>query len=185
VDESATGSANFLVQNAFRFCPACGSELPGPPPVTCTACGARHWLNAKPGAGAMVVRDGRLLLVRRAHDPWRGLWCAPGGFCEPDEHPADAAVRETLEETGLATRVTGYLGVWISRYDDDWISVAYYHAVPEGDAGEPGAEVDDVRWFDPSQLPSEVAPPGTFERVLAAWGRAFADGRTETPLDDR
>ena len=133
----------------------------------------------------MVVRDGRLLLVRRAHDPWRGLWCAPGGFCEPDEHPADAAARETLEEAGLAVRITGYLGIWVSRYDGDWISVAYYHAVPEGHVGAPGAEVDDLRWFAPSELPTGVAPPGTFERVLAAWSRAAAEGRTETPLDDR
>lgn len=133
----------------------------------------------------MVVRDGRLLLVRRAHDPWRGLWCAPGGFCEPDEHPADAAARETLEEAGLAVRITGYLGIWVSRYDGDWISVAYYHAVPEGDVGAPGGEVDDLRWFAPSELPTGVAPPGTFERVLAAWSLASAEGRTETPLDDR
>jgi 8-oxo-dGTP diphosphatase len=174
-----------LVQNAFRFCPACGAGLPGPPPVTCTSCGSSHWLNAKPGAGALVVRDGRLLLVRRAHEPWLGLWCAPGGFCEPDEHPADAAAREALEETGVAVRITGYLGIWISRYEGDWISVAYYHAVPEGDVGEPDAEVDDVRWFAPAELPTEVAPPGTFERVLGAWGRAVAEGRTETPLDDR
>ena len=96
----------------------------------------------------------------------------------------DAATRETLEETGLPVRVTGYLGVWISRYDGDWISVAYYHAVPTGDPGDPGAEVDDVRWFAPDELPSDVAPPGTFERVLAAWRRAVADGRTETPLYD-
>jgi 8-oxo-dGTP diphosphatase len=184
VDESATGSANSLVQNVPRFCSACGAELPGPPPVTCGACGTRHWVNAKPGAGALVAHDGQLLLVRRAHDPWRDLWCAPGGFCEPDEHPVDAATRETLEETGVPVRVTGYLGVWISRYDGDWISVAYYHAVPEGEAGEPGAEVADVRWFAPDELPADVAPPGTFERVLAAWCRAVADGRTETPLYD-
>jgi 8-oxo-dGTP diphosphatase len=174
-----------LVQHAFRFCPACGAELPGPPPVTCTACGARHWLNAKPGAGALVARDGRLLLVRRGHDPWRGMWCPPGGFCEPDEHPVDAAERETLEETGLAVRVTGFLGIWLSRYDEDWISVAYYHALPEGDAGAPDPEVDEVRWFEPTELPSELAPPGTCERVLEAWRRAVAEGRTETSLDDR
>jgi hypothetical protein len=45
--------------------------------------------------------------------------------------------------------------------------------------------VDEVRWFEPTELPSELAPPGTCERVLEAWSRAVAEGRTETSLDDR
>ncbi|SCX52009.1 ADP-ribose pyrophosphatase YjhB, NUDIX family [Klenkia marina] len=50
-----------------------------------------------------VVHDpaGRLLLVRRAHDPDRGSWSVPGGRVEPGEDDATAVVREVLEETGL------------------------------------------------------------------------------------
>ena len=68
-------------------CSGCGAVLPHDPPVTCPACGAGHWRNAKPCAGALVVRDGRLLLVRRSMEPWLGWWDIPGGFCEEDEHP--------------------------------------------------------------------------------------------------
>src|SRR4051812_42696694 len=161
-----------------RFCSACGAALPSPPPVACAACGAEHWRNAKPCANAIVARpDGRILLTRRAHAPWRDLWCAPGGFCDHDEDPRDAAARETLEETGVAIRVGPILGIWIDAYsadpedaDADSISVAYFAAEAIGEEGEPdAAEVSEQRWFEPGELPRELAPPGTLESVLEAW----------------
>ncbi len=81
---------------APRFCSQCAAPLPGPPPVTCPACDTSHWQDAKPCAGALVTRDGRLLLVRRSHEPWLGRWDIPGGFCGSREHPAMAAAREQM-----------------------------------------------------------------------------------------
>jgi ADP-ribose pyrophosphatase YjhB (NUDIX family)/N-acetylglutamate synthase-like GNAT family acetyltransferase len=62
--------------------------------------GARERASLVPCAGAVVVENGRLLLVRRANPPEAGLWSLPGGRVEPDEEPAATAARETLEETG-------------------------------------------------------------------------------------
>jgi 8-oxo-dGTP diphosphatase len=176
-----------------RFCSSCGAALPGPPPVKCAACGRSHWRNAKPGAGGIVVRDGAVLLVRRAHDPWRDMWSAPAGFCDGLEHPIAAVEREVLEETGIGVRVTGFLGIWTSGYGDAWepdqelISVAYYHAVPTGEAaGTPDPdEVAEVRWFPWDELPAALAPPGKLEQVLAAAREAWESGATVTPLPDR
>src|SRR4051794_4274090 len=95
------------------FCSHCAAELPSPPPVTCERCGASHYANPKPCGGALVTRDGRLLLIRRATEPYRGSWDIPGGFCEPREHPAAAAEREVREETGLEVRVADLVGMWI------------------------------------------------------------------------
>ena len=171
-----------------RFCSACGAALPSRPPVKCTACGAEHWRNAKPCANAIVSRsDGRILLTLRAHTPWRGLWCAPGGFCEHAEDPRDAAARESLEETGVAIRVGPILGIWVDAYADDprdedadWISVAYFAAEAVSEEGEPDpAEVSEQRWFAPDELPRELAPPGTLESVLGAW--AAHAGRSRRP----
>lgn len=53
------------------------------------------WL---PGATGVVLDEGRLLLVERADNGW---WCLPGGVIDPGEEPADAAVREVFEETGV------------------------------------------------------------------------------------
>jgi mutator protein MutT len=54
-------------------------------------------------AGALLVRDGRILLVKRAlHKTFPGLWDVPGGHCEEDETPEAAMVRELQEELGIA-----------------------------------------------------------------------------------
>jgi len=178
-----------------RFCSACGAPIGVSSPVVCDACGAEHWLNAGLGAGALVVRDGKLLLTRRSLEPWRGRWCAPSGFCDGPEHPVACAEREALEEVGLRVRVVGYLGHWISEYirgdadgtDTKYCAVSYYHAVPLDDAApvpQPG-EVDAVAWFAPDEIPDELAPPTTFPRVVDAWRAALAAERLETPLPDR
>lgn len=62
------------------------------------------------GAGAIVIHDDRILLVQRGNHPAQGLWSIPGGHVERDESSAAAAVRETLEETGLHVRVVRYVG---------------------------------------------------------------------------
>ena len=97
------------------YCIQCGAALETAPPTQCVSCGVRLWRNAKPCGALLVVEDGKLLLVRRAVEPWRGRWDIPGGFCEYGEHPIAAAVRETQEETGLSVRATGYLGMWHTR----------------------------------------------------------------------
>jgi ADP-ribose pyrophosphatase YjhB (NUDIX family) len=160
-----------------RFCSACGAELPSRPPVTCTRCGTSHWLNPWPCANGIVVENDRVLLGRRAHSPWYGLWGSPGGFTEPGERPEDTVVREVREETGLAVEVERYLGTWVDVYADDpdepdagIINVAYFTAVPTAGAhgrGDP-AEVSEIAWFGWDELPGDLAPPGTLREVLAA-----------------
>ena len=177
-----------------RFCSACGAPLPGRPPIRCQACGAEHWRNPSSCANALVVRGYDLLLVRRAHAPWLGMWCAPGGFCDHGEHPIGAAEREILEETGLRARVTGFLGIWVCRYADDQddadadtISVAYYLATPLQDESVAfdRAEVSDVRWFPLDALPGPLAPPGILHEIVAAAAPRIAAGELATPLADR
>ena len=162
--------------------------------MACPSCGREHWLNASPAGAALVVADGRLLLTRRALEPWRGLWCAPSGFCEGHEHPADAAVRESLEEVGLRVRVVGYLGHWIDEYlpggdggvEPQYCAVSYYHAVPVDGAelALDSAEVADARWFAADELPDALAPAVNGGRIFGAWRDAFRAGRLEAPLPD-
>jgi 8-oxo-dGTP diphosphatase len=175
------------------FCASCGAALPALPPVTCSGCGRSHWRNAKPAAGAVVIRDDTVLLVRRAHDPWRDMWSAPAGFCDGLEHPIAAAEREVFEETGVRATVTGFLGIWTDAYadepdaDDELISVVYYYATPldEGSGAPDPAEVAETRWFRWNEVPGALAPPGTLERVLAAARAGWESGAMVTPLPDR
>src|SRR5665213_2664370 len=60
--------------------------------------------------GAIAVRNGALLLVRRGHAPSRGRWSLPGGRVEPGETAREALVREMAEETGLVVEVGELVG---------------------------------------------------------------------------
>jgi ADP-ribose pyrophosphatase YjhB (NUDIX family) len=182
------------MNRGFPFCSACGAKLQGRAPINCLACGTHHYVNAKPCAGVLVTDDdGRLLLLRRANEPWLGRWDIPGGFCEIDEHPIATAVREAREECGLEVKVTGFIGMWLDRYPDpadpDRPSTtlnAYYHARAGAEVGQPdAAETTELGWFEPDALPAEIAFPHHAEAVLAAWRKAVKDGRTETALPDR
>jgi 8-oxo-dGTP diphosphatase len=145
--------------------------------------------------GAFVVHDGKLLLTRREIEPWRGMWCAPSGFCDGPEHPAACAEREVLEETGVRARVGGYLGHWIEEYapgapdgtDPQYAGVSYYRAVPieEPRLRVDGSEVAEVPWFAADKLPERLAPPGNGPRIYRAWRDALSSGRPETGLQDR
>ena len=179
---------------AFPYCSACGVKLPGRPPTTCGACGTQHWANAKPCAGVLVTDpDGRLLLLRRATEPWLGRWDIPGGFCEATEHPIETAMREAREESGFEVEVTGFLGLWLDRYPDPADAGhpkvtlnAYYHARAGDRAGSPDPhETSEIGWFEADALPPEIAFPHHAEAVLAAWRDAVKNGRTVTALPDR
>lgn len=172
-----------------RYCSACGAVLPSEPPITCSACGASHWLNPKPCANAIVVDGERVLLARRAYAPWKDAWGSPGGFCERGEHPIETVEREVLEETGLRVRVTAYLGVRVDDYTDEpglerneVINVAYYRAErADADQGDVDpAEVTELRWFAWDELPLALAPPQTLSAVLEVARHA-----TPTPVLDR
>jgi 8-oxo-dGTP diphosphatase len=68
--------------------------------------------------GAVVTRDGELLLVRRGHGPAAGEWSLPGGRVQYGEQLHEAVVRETREETAVDVVVHRFLG-WVERIDTE------------------------------------------------------------------
>ncbi len=111
------------------------------------------------GVGGAVVRDGRLLFVRRASRRGRGNWQVPGGFVEPDETIEDAVVREVAEEAGVEAEVEGVLGVR-SRCDEDSGNSIYVVLLLRGVTPEPTPDLrevdralylslDEIRLLDP------------------------------------
>lgn len=164
-----------------RFCPACATPLVEQsidhrPRRVCPACGYIHWGNAKPCAGALVLRNGKVLLIRRTIEPFRGYWDIPGGFCEVDEHPTQTAIREVHEETGLEIELTSLLGLWLDSYVDTPTLNIYYLARPLTRNLQPGDDADAAAWFAPRALPKRIA----FENgrlALDAWA-----GGDNTPL---
>ncbi|GAB2811135.1 hypothetical protein GCM10022221_05720 [Actinocorallia aurea] len=112
--------------------------------------------------GAVIVQDGRLLLVRRGHPPGEGLWSIPGGRVEPGETDHDAVVRELAEETSLVVEPGDLLGsVRIGPYD-----VFDYRARIL--AGEPraGDDAADVRWIPLDRLDDLPLTDGLRDALL-------------------
>ncbi len=150
----------------FRYCPYCGIELvprrnAGEHEAlpTCPGCGYIAYMNAKPCAGALVVRDGRVLLIKRNREPFLGWWDVPGGYLEYGEYPDHAARREIREETGLEVRLTRLLGIYMSRYGPDeqrTLDLIYLAEVVGGEE-RPGDDAEEIGWFAPQELPAEVA----------------------------
>jgi ADP-ribose pyrophosphatase YjhB (NUDIX family) len=106
------------------------------------------------GVGGAVVRDGRLLLVRRASRHGRGNWQLPGGFIEPHETIEQAVVREVEEEAGVTAEVVGVLGLR-NRYDPDSGNGLYVVLLLTPIDGEPkadGLEVDHAEYFTLEQI---------------------------------
>ncbi|MEY2451708.1 MAG: 8-oxo-dGTP diphosphatase [Acidimicrobiaceae bacterium] len=98
--------------------------------------------------GAVVVEDGRLLLIRRGRGPAQGEWSVPGGRVEGGELLAEAVVRELAEETGLEG-VCGELIGWVERLGDDYHFVIFDFAVTLLDPEiEPvaGDDAQEVAW---------------------------------------
>ena len=161
----------------IRFCPRCGSdrlELRVPPRddrerQVCARCGYTHYVGPALAAGVILHDGGRLCLVRRALPPGRGLWTFPGGFVDVGESPADAALRETTEETGHTGAIEGLVGVYPSEGPRGKpVVIVVYLARRTGDSAGTCEEVEEVRWFGRDDLP---------------WGE-FAFDSTEQALHD-
>ena len=172
------------ILHGWRFCPRCAGPLtPGDGRVECPRCGTVVWANPAPTACALVEDGaGRLLLGRRAHEPFRGRWDTPGGYLEEDEHPLDALRRELLEETGLEIEPLDFLGAWMDRYGDGeaapWTLNLYWRARVAGGELLAGDDVAELAWFEPDALPGPAETAfTTVSQVLQAW-RA---GRQEQP----
>jgi 8-oxo-dGTP diphosphatase len=158
-------------------CSGCGAALGQPSEaaaVSCAVCGEVHYRNAKPCAGVLIERRGRLLLARRGVPPHLGDWNVVGGFVQPDEHPEDAAIREAREETGLDVAIGELVGMWVDRYGDlpgdDFTLNIYYRACPLGGRQVAQSDVTELEWFEAGSLPPNMAFEHEAE-VLEAWRR--------------
>jgi 8-oxo-dGTP diphosphatase len=149
-----------------------GAAFPGRPG------GGRGWRHTEavvrrliPCVGA-VVKDGggRLLLIKRGHEPGAGLWSLPGGRIEPGETHEQAVAREILEETGLRVECHRLLGTAeLPGPDGAVIHVSDYLAVVTGGALAAGDDAADARWVTAADLERLPLTKG-LAGYLSAWG---------------
>ena len=141
---------------------------------------------------AVITFDptGRVLLARHADTD---MWTAPGGMIEPYETPADAAVRETWEETGVLVQLTHVVGVFGGelcgvkyRNGDElsWVATVFAARPVRGEPRADGDEMLDARYFTPSELDGLACKPHVrmfLAAALAAQERAWFQPATWSP----
>jgi len=146
-------------ESQIKFCPRCGTAITreerfGKIHLVCPQCEWIHFNDPKVAAAVLIEQDGRVLLVRRTNEPFRGQWTLPAGFIDAGEDPARAAERECLEETGLTVCVMRVLDVIAGREHErgaDFI-IAYQAQVVSGTLS-PGDDADAADWFSRTSLP--------------------------------
>ena len=160
-----------------RFCMHCGQRLGSAIPegdrhrrMVCLDCGFIHYVNPRPVAGTIPVReDGRILLLRRAIEPRLGSWVFPGGFMDVGETAEEAAIRETMEEARLAVTNLRLSGVYTRTVPG--VVVIVFEADAAGEASV-GDETSEIGWFHPHEIPwDEIAFDSTEAALRDLIGR--------------
>ncbi|GMK47430.1 hypothetical protein PghCCS26_45600 [Paenibacillus glycanilyticus] len=143
----------------INFCLLCGDKLVVRKKgdgihKACASCNFVYRGNYSIGVGACVVKDNKLLLVRRAQEPGKGYWTTPGGYIEQFEKISDSIAREVWEETcvrAVATKIIG-LRDRPQAVHDVYITfeMKYLEGLPQPD----GKEVDSAGFFSLDEMES-------------------------------
>ena len=170
-----------------RYCSRCGGELRFGPiedeerdRLACPNCGFVFYVNPRLVVTTLPVTDtGEVMLIRRGIEPGYDRWAQPGGFLEIDETVHEAAIRETLEETGLEVEPGALLGLY-SRVQAAVVVVAYEARIV---GGRPlvTRESLETRPFAAHEIPWPDVAFETRVRALRDW---VARVRPDLPLPD-
>jgi ADP-ribose pyrophosphatase YjhB (NUDIX family) len=127
---------------------------------------------------AVVLREGRALIVRRANPPNAGLWGFPGGVLELGETVALGAMRELAEETGIVALPAGVLDVHDTIDRDGEGRVRFHYTliavrgIWQSGEGAPGDDAAAIAWASREEIVAGAYP--TFPTLLPLFDRALA-----------
>jgi ADP-ribose pyrophosphatase YjhB (NUDIX family) len=136
------------------------------------------------GVGAVVVDEGRVLLVRRGTEPLKGQWSLPGGMLELGESLTDGVIREVKEETGLVVEPLELIELLDRIHRENGLDggrVRYHYVIADylcrvtGGALLAASDADAVRWVERAEWNSHSAlllDPMTVRVIEAGWQRA-------------
>jgi ADP-ribose pyrophosphatase YjhB (NUDIX family) len=148
----------------FRHCPRCGTSAGKPEPgrlFACAACGLHYYFNPAVAVAAVLLGpDGRVLLLRRAKDPGKGLFGLPGGFVDIGETAEEALRREILEEVNLSVESLEYLSSGTNQYlyrGVDYPVLDFFFVARTKDISGIAAldDVESFEWRDASTIRGE------------------------------
>lgn len=147
----------------YKFCPFCGEKLQvrieeEKERSFCPPCEWTYYPHVASAAGAVIMREGKVLMVKRNREPFKNTWMFPAGYVDFGEHPRETLVREVQEETGLKLEKANLLEVIQSRNDprEPGHFVFFYEVVvSKGELKTDEEENQDIVWVD-LQSPPEI-----------------------------
>lgn len=157
----------------FPLCPKCGHSLTkiSPRNTLCKNCGLDYYVNPRP-CNAVIIKDdkNRILLVKRAIDPSKGLWDLPGGFIDIGETAEDSVVREMKEELGVEVDNLQYLFSGYDRYKYKGLN---YHTlgfvftarIISGEM-KPLDDVGEIKYFSEEEIPWDTLAFPVLKKTL-------------------
>jgi ADP-ribose pyrophosphatase YjhB (NUDIX family) len=134
------------------------------------------------GVGAVIVKDRRVLLVRRGGEPLKGHWTLPGGVLEVGETLPAGVAREVREETGLEVEAVELVEL-LERIHGEEGRVRHHYVIADylcrvtGGELRAASDADDVRWVERTEWNSHSAlklDPITVRVIEKGWQRAHA-----------
>jgi len=144
--------------NYSTYCPTCGTVLvdkliEGRTRRYCQECENPIYRNPKPCAGALVIDEGDILLVKRTQPPGVGTWSVPAGFLEYDEPPAPGAVRELEEETSVTASEEDlelFDTAFVTAGERENVLVIIYRVERSATKGdpEPGSDAGEAQFWE-------------------------------------
>jgi NADH pyrophosphatase NudC (nudix superfamily) len=157
----------------YKFCPKCKGEFEeffehDYSRLKCTKCRFIFYDKSYPTVSALIIDDDRVLLSKRAIEPFKGEWDTIGGFLEKGEHPEEGLRREVKEETGLDVEIIKMLGFFMDTYggEDSTLNIAYLATIKSGEP-KPADDVAELKWFSKNELPKVAFKNG--QEMLKAW----------------
>jgi len=113
------------------------------------------WRKPSVTTDAIIIKDSKILLIRRKNEPFKGSYALPGGFLDYGEKLEHCVVREAKEETGLDAEVVELVGVYSDPRRDPrgHFVTAVYHLRPVGGRLKPGDDASAAEWIPFDRLP--------------------------------
>jgi ADP-ribose pyrophosphatase YjhB (NUDIX family) len=177
-DIASGGGVPDWMAASLNFCTRCGSSLEfgavegeDRHRLACRSCGFISYVNPRLVVTTIPVTEaGEVVLLRRGFEPGRGWWAQPGGFLEVDETVTEAAVRETLEETGLIVEPGEIVGLY-SRLEAAVVVLAIESSVVGGEF-QLNPEALEIQAFQPEAIPWPGIAFNTTHWALHDWVRS-------------
>ena len=159
----------------FSYCPKCGSDRFTPisdRAMRCEKCSFTFYINASAAVAALIYdNENKLMLTRRAVEPFKGMLDLPGGFVDPLETVEGAISREIKEELGVEVIDFEYLGSFPNEYPFAGIIVftidlAFRVRIKSMDNLKPMDDISSVEFYHQQEIPYEQIPAFSMKNII-------------------